>query len=419
MAQYSFIEKKIAKFLESQPWLRDLIKLFYKRFVYLFSQKRYKIKLHNDYSLIDVSRYCNLDAYDAVFFGYYDKTPWSVSNSRLVAHLLRDNRCYIVLFDLESRTHKILTETRAWNYQQGAMLHWLDNDHILFNDYENDLIVVRKFSIISCEIIDTIPFPIQVLHPGKLEYLSLNYRRLSWLRPDYGYFSESSNFQVKQSYENDGIWKIDLLTHQYQLIVKLSDLIAMVDDEFKSAKHKVNHCYYSPDGAHFVFLHRWLNANGKFSRLMCADSDGYNLKILLDFRMISHYSWLDNHRLVIWARTPEYGDSYIVYDISKMSYERLDSGNLSKFGDGHPTSCNENGLIVTDTYPNKGRMRTLMSYNKDSKKVIEIGDFYSPWKFEDEKRCDLHPRWNSNGDRISIDSAHEGKRKTYMILLNK
>ena len=67
-------------------------------------------------------------------FGYYDKCPWDVSGRYLLA--LRAPFCdrspeaedvaTLGLVDLhEGDRFRPFAETRAWNWQQGCMLHWL------------------------------------------------------------------------------------------------------------------------------------------------------------------------------------------------------------------------------------------------------------------------------------------------------
>ena len=67
-------------------------------------------------------------------FGYYDKCPWDVSGRYLLA--LRAPFCdrspeaedvaTLGLVDLhEGDRCRPFAETRAWNWQQGCMLHWL------------------------------------------------------------------------------------------------------------------------------------------------------------------------------------------------------------------------------------------------------------------------------------------------------
>ena len=79
------------------------------------------------------------------FFGYYEISPWSKDGRYFVCletdfqnHMPRiGEKARILLLDLKENTQRILTETQAWNFQQGAMLHWLPsspNNKILFND---------------------------------------------------------------------------------------------------------------------------------------------------------------------------------------------------------------------------------------------------------------------------------------------
>jgi hypothetical protein len=259
-------------------------------------------------------------------------------------------------------------------------------------------------------------WPIQALHPRKTEALSLNYRRLARIRPEYGYDVEVDNFAPDQPVDRDGIWRVDLRSGDSHLIVSLQQLADTAPGrEIAGAEHKVNHAVYSPDGGRFVFMHRWLGPRGKFSRLYCANSDGTGLRLLLDHRMVSHYAWRDESTVLAWARTPEEGDRYYFLDVSTDARETCCPGTLDRFGDGHPSFSPDGQWIVTDTYPDRGRMRRLLLCRPAAGQVTEVGAFHSPWRYEGSTRCDLHPRWSPDGLKISIDSSHAGTRGTYVI----
>ena len=74
--------------------------------------------------------------------------------------------------------------------------------------------------------------------------------------------------------------------------------------------------------------------------------------------------------------------------------------------------------MVFDSYPDKARMKKLYCYNSDDDEVILLGEFFEPFEFYNESRCDLHPRFNKNKSSIYIDSVHTGKRKLYKLSLN-
>jgi hypothetical protein len=131
--------------------------------------------------------------------------------------------------------------------------------------------------------------------------------------------------------------------------------------------------------------------------------------------MVSHYAWRDEKTLLVWARTLAEGDRYYLLDVTTDAREVCCPGRLDRFGDGHPSYSPVGEWVVTDTYPDRGRMRRLLLWRPAMDEVIEVGAFHSPWRYDGPTRCDLHPRWSADGLRISIDSAHEGVRGTYVI----
>jgi Tol biopolymer transport system component len=172
---------------------------------------------------------------------------------------------------------------------------------------------------------------------------------------------------------------------------------------------------YSPAGTKFVFMHRWISSQGKFSRLYVANKDSSDLRLLLDDRMVSHYSWRDEEHLLTWARTKEAGDHYYLINVITGKWEIIGEGVLDIYGDGHPSYSPDRRWILTDSYPDRARQQHLILYEVATGKLIEIGRFLAPLQFSGSYRCDLHPRWSPDGKMISIDSSHEGKRMTYIL----
>jgi hypothetical protein len=297
------------------------------------------------------------------------------------------------------------------------MAQWLDIDgveSVVFNDAVQRSLVCRIVTLDGRE--RSLAWPVQALHPRKAQALSLNYRRLARIRPEYGYDVEVDNFSPDQPLDRDGIWRVDLRSGDSNLIVSLQQLADTVPrPEMAGAEHKVNHVVYSPGGGRFVFMHRWIGPRGKYSRLYCANPDGSGLRLLMDNRMVSHYAWRDDSTILAWARAPEDGDRYYLIDLATDARETCCPGTLDRFGDGHPSFSPDGQWIVTDTYPDRGRMRRLLLCSPPAGRVIEVGAFHSPWRFDGPARCDLHPRWSPDGQRISIDSSHEGIRGTYVV----
>jgi hypothetical protein len=166
---------------------------------------------------------------------------------------------------------------------------------------------------------------------------------------------------------------------------------------------------YSPSGNHLVFLHRCLHSKGKKDRLYFIRDDGTDLRLLLDDDMVSHYSWISDYQLIVYARTKINENGYYLIDTDSAKVTPI-AEELWHWGDGHPTIGNERDFFITDTYPDRARMQHLFLYDIRSKHYEEITRLYAAVRFNGEKRCDFHPRLSPDNHFISIDSIEKGKR---------
>ena len=421
MKSYNLFERAIAKTLDSFPQLKQVTKTTYQHLNYwYYGDRNFQLALHPQVNIYTPFQWSKTESESGeLFFGYYDKTPWSSDMSRFVCHRLKDNtKVEIVVLDRHEQKTTVVGTSATWSSQQGSMVQWLPasgGQQIIFNDLVEGKLAARIVSLTE-KTEKIVYFPIQTIHPNGKEALSLNYKRLDRLRPEYGYAVAASNFSSDQSLSEDGIWKVDLESETGELIISLETLIAhQPRPEMTNADHKVNHIMYSPQGTRFVFMHRWIGNQGKFSRLYVADADGSNLRLLLDDRMVSHYSWRDEEHLLAWARTKEKGDRYYLINIIIGNKEVVGEGILDIYGDGHPSFSPNKRWILTDTYPDKSRKQHLLLYEVATEKLVEVGSFFAPLKFSNAKRCDLHPRWIPDGNAISIDSTYEGQRGTYIL----
>ena len=411
----------IANILESLQVVRDIVKRSYHRINYLwYSEPDFTHALHRKVTLIAPEVWAGVKALNGqLFFGYFDKSPWTFDMEKALFHqILCPDIAKIVVLDRKGRLVNIVGSSRAWNLQQGTMAQWLPATHgkkVIYNDLVGDRL--------GCRIVDShssrqvsLAWPVQALHPSGEKFLSLNYRRLARLRPDYGYFKRVDNFSENQALDQDGIWEVSIKSGKGELIVSLSQLKNNRSKHtMRGCQHKVNHLLYSPGGDHFVFMHRWIGSKGKWSRLYITDSTGGHLRILLDDRMVSHYCWKDQYHLLAWARTNECGDHYYLINVIDGSRTLVGDRVMDAFGDGHPSFSPNRQFIITDTYPDKARQRHLLMYNIASGELTQIGRFFAPWRFDGMDRCDLHPRWSPDGNMISIDSSHLGVRRSYFI----
>lgn len=427
MTAFSSTERRLAGLLDAFPAVKRVVKAMYQRGSYVLSSygSSARCELASGADLMSQAAWAGAAEDELLdmeqFFGYYDTVPWSRDQNLLLGHRVerRERAAQLLVYDKGKHTVRELARTVAWNVQQGSMAQWMpDGKSVIFNDVIDRKLVARIVFLDGTERV--VAWPIQALHPNGCTALSINYRRLARIRPEYGYDVEVENFSRFQNASADGIWRVDLRHGEARLIVSLAGLMEHAPRrEMVRAEHKVNHALYSPAGTRIVFMHRWIGAHGKFSRLYCTSDDGADLKLLLDDRMVSHYAWQGEDTLLAWARTARDGDRYYSLNVSTGCIDVVGRGVLDRFGDGHPSFSPDRRWIVTDSYPDRARRRHLLLFHPATNQLVHVGSFFAPWRYDGPIRCDLHPRWSPDGRLISIDSAHEGIRRSFVVDVSK
>ncbi len=406
---FNGIEKKIARFVSSSPYLKRLLKFGYQSLHLGLSGTQFKTKfrLKSGWTIKRVQVLFDSKRY-ADFFGYFDVSPWNDSQSHILNHIYDkyEKKLMVSCHNIKTGQNYNVASTDAYNWQQGSRLQWVSNEDFIFNDYQNGKFIARLFNQQGC--LDEFEFPLQVLHPNRLGFLSINYARLKDYRPDYGYDGHDSRFSNIKD-ENDGIWFYDFKMKNVQQIVNLSELKSQVH-ESNVGSHKVNHCLFSPDGAKFVFMHRFLLNGRRVSRLFLWEDN--KLNFIFESAVISHYCWINNEELFTWLEK-DGKESYYIVNVVTGIINPYANQEVSYWGDGHPSYCD--GKIVMDTYPNRQRYQTLRVLDLTTNNYEVVAELYAPLIFNEVRRCDLHPRWSPNGKSISVDSLHEGTRHQYII----
>lgn len=359
------------------------------------------------------------------FFGYYDKSPVNIDGDHVVYHSSKystykkpnsDIPIEITLQKLSTGKVLLNIPSYAYNWQQGCRTQWLNADFFIFNDFDavHQRYIARVWSLSSLKEVKTFDSPVQDSYQTDY-FLSLNYRRIISLRPDYGYrnLSTMKKGELKNK-DNDGIWKIDYGSGETALFASFLSICAVsYKNEFDSAIHKVNHIMISPNGKKFIFLHRYYTGQRRFDRLLLADSYTAEMKVLADYEMVSHCSWINDETILGYLRGPNKKDAYWLIDINTGNFTSAVGGKLDQYGDGHPYVHGD--WFVTDTYPDKARIQHLFLGNLKTNDTKEIGDFFHGFKYSGEARCDLHPRMSPDGKWAFIDSVFSGHRKLYRM----
>ena len=343
------------------------------------------------------------------FFGYYDKP--CIEYQKAIAHRVNSNSLdYNQTIDILVDGKRV-SSSRAWNWQQGCQTTWFNIRSIIHNDFDGKKYISK---IVDINTLDyrVINFPIYSLSKDKTFALSLNFSRLAKLRKDYGYFNLPYDDLMDD--KKDGIFYVDIRKNSSELFLSLDEIKHFRPKaNMEGAVHKVNHIDISPNDKRAIFLHRWFKNKKKYTRLLCVDLATKKLTLLCDNDMVSHMTWVNNSKVFGYLRGKNNKDGYFFIDMHGNQRQLVH--DLLK-DDGHPTVYDER-YIVTDTYPDYTCKSKLLLIDTKNEEVSVIGEFYSGKKYQNDKRCDLHPRRDQYG--LTIDSVALGKRNIFKIDISK
>lgn len=381
------------------------IKEIVRHILFYFKKKRYKIKIYCGSKLTPVREISDKE----LFYGYYDKSP--EHNGKILFHEMNDGFVNIIVKDISTGRENVIAKSKAYNWQLGTRAMWINDDNIVYNDFEDGKYVSRLFSLSEGLIVKTFPKAIQDYSTQGF-FLGVNYQRLRSYAKEYGYYClpELSEKEFND-YEHDGIWKIDSKTGEYILLLSIQQVMNCdKEDRFDKGKHFVNHVMISPDGDSFIFIHRYYVGKERYDRLMYYDFK--ELKCIMKEKHQSHYCWLDNSVVFGYG---EYQKKWGFHKINVLdgTVEKCDKLTKIHPKDGHPTVHGD--WIVVDSYPYLDRMQILSAYNFSSNKYVDILELFHDLKHKGYDRCDLHPRFSKDGGRVFLDTIYLGKRMLCFI----
>jgi hypothetical protein len=406
---------KLKQRLHKLPFIKKIVKKLYLYFHYYTNMRSSKLLCGNKVTCDNLE----------TFFGYYDKSPENETGEFLIYQITQKSHEYpspqkkvqVVLQNVNDGKCTYF-DTRAYNWQQGAKLMWVDKYKFIFNDYDfkNNIYISKLVDALSLKIVCEYDFPIY--DSGSEFAYTLSFEKLLEVRPDYCY----RNIRDKNclsNIEDDGIFLCNLNTNSKELIISISNIIELhYNKTMDQAKHWFNHIMIGPKKDKFIFLHRWESSDlVKFDALILSDKYGNNIKCLVDDGMVSHCYWRNNDEIIAYMRTLKSGDKYYNINVNSGEISVLGEGIIDKFGDGHPVVYND--IMYFDTYPDKSRYKQLYSYDLRNSELKLLGDFFEPIRYYEESRCDLHPKISLNGKSLYFDSTHENKRLLYKLSINE
>jgi hypothetical protein len=365
-----------------------------------------------------------------LFATYYGINSWS-ADQRYVTVLetpikyrlpTEKDPATLGLVDLETNEFIPLAKTRAWNFQQGCMAHWLGtfpNSRIIYNDMVDGKYVSIIMDVHTKRKLKTIPYPVCAVSPNGKEAVSINFSRLRITREAYGYGGDGQDARLSVQFpKDDGLFLVDLDTGKARLLVSVHDVKEQVPKVPEEGIGYFNHVLFSREGGKIFWLSRAIpNRN---TTAFTVNRDGSNLRCCFpDGWGGSHFDWLNEDDLLITAKYKAKSDGHILFTVGRNNYRRLGNGLLDY--DGHGAFSPDGKWMVTDTYPSKALYeQKLYLMNMKTEAVLPLGRYVHPPVFRKNGKdaaCDLHPRWSPKGDMIGFNSVRTGQRQAYIIKL--
>ncbi len=395
-----------------------------------------------------------------MFFGFHDICPWAPHGQTLLALRLAPewqsmadtiNPAEICLWDSENGEIEVVGTTACWNFQQAARQQWLPDGtgRFCFN-------TLNDAGECAAEIVDplsrsrkTIPGGLYAVAPGAEWGVAPDFGVLAKRWPAYGYAS-LKDLPSPQDPASFGITRVDLDTGIGEILISLKDVLDHWDGDPRGSPqgdgHFLTHPSISPNGKKITFLHRFFAEDeGSFTRLLVCNADGTGLRVLAEEK-VSHFDWLDDETLLVWARFTGGGlaqmrangtlNSPLIRPAVNLarkftgrwkkrilaeSYFALPidgSGDRRKYGwpaldaDGHPMVARSHDWVVTDMYPDSSGTLPLILWNDRSGERIDVARLTDGVLTGDsDAKCDLHPRWDRSETRIAVDCCDRGLRR--------
>ena len=373
---------------------------------------------------------------------YFGINSWSPDLRYVLAletevngRLSRENEpCTLGVIDTQDGNRFIpVTETRAWNFQEAAMAHWLPwgEDMIAFNDYRDGKFVAVVMNWRTKEE-RVVPHPIAAVSPDGRKAVSLNYARIRLTRPGYGYAGKGQDPLVGEAWpEDDGLWYVDLMTGEAKLIVPIAKIRDVAPPVGPNGLFYFCHTVISRDGERIFWLGRGIDwydpvkekAGPWSTTAFTCRTDGSDIRLCFDGKNWggSHFSWRDGKSMVVTVYPKEYPGArgHVTFTVGDEAHPHRLAPIALDF-DGHCTWSADGEWMSSDGYIDETGKRNWLLMRAEDEAVVPVGSFFVPEAYRGgDWRCDLHGRWRPDGRQLGFNSVHEGSRQIYVIDLGE
>ncbi len=375
------------------------------------------------------------------FFGYYGISPWNKSQTRMLClesefndRLPREGEAAgVCVLDVATGRIEVVSDTRSWNMQQGAMLLWNPKNpdtEFFYNDIVDGVL---------CSVLYNLKTGEKKLYPPLSgtartgDYLpSVSYGRVSRMRAVVSYGGVKDPNPTVKHPDNDGVYLVDINTGERKLLVsykRAADSIAPKFPVIRDRDMWIEHVQLSPDGKRLMFMPRTYGEIGGSKDLQTAmytiNIDGTDMREVSPYDgLAGHYDWRNNDELVVTTNPPALGIPggklhVLVKDDGKQNFRLI--SKLPFGGGSHCCFDNSGRWMVTN---NKNRSAEsfvdevwLWDAEKDKTYLLVGMDMQQSRFMDGDTRCDIHPRWSPDNTMICVDAIDPETKTRQMFVI--
>ena len=378
--------------------LKIILKFTNYYFLYFFYQKKYQnIKFKK----------CH------VFFGYHDKINLNSYNKILLhkVYKSKDNQelmAEVGYYDLLENELKTFDTTSAWSWQLGSQLQWIGNtQNVIYNSYYNNEPVSKIYSPKNNSVLKFLPYHIfNTSNNGEIG-IFIDFIRLGNFRRGYGY----NNKKVNQKY--NGFKLLNISNSSVIFDYSIEQICKQVNVLYSKDLY-LNHFVFSPDDKKISFYLINNKNKNRFVTLIIFDIENNFFIRLKELNQVSHLCWKNNEEILVTS-----SKDLKKFNLVKLNLKKREKTFIEKFMNGHDfhlmiNPVNQN-LLLIDYYPNLFNLQIVLVYDLENNKILLEEKIKSHWSNSGYDRCDLHSKWNINGDKILIDLMSHLKREIKII----
>ena len=376
------------------------------------------------------------------FFGYIghvQNIPWSGDDRYILAlrtsfqdHLPDVTEpADVVLIDTVQHDRVIkLTETRAWNPQQGTMFYWnpeAPETQFFFNDRdpESGRVFCVLFDISKPEgrqrvrefRFENTPFGNSGVAQQGGAFLGINYGRLDWLRRVTGYKGAYDWSRRVKHPDYDGIFRVDTETGQARLLVSfktLAEYLLPQNPLIEETALFINHTLWNREGDRIFFFVRgnFGQRERRINASFVMDADGKNLRPM-QRHIGGHPEWDYGRRMI-----GREGDRQILFDTDRqLVVGQLGTPELFPDPEGDIALSPDGNWFVNGFKDRQAQANFYSIYRRsDGASVRSQGYSIGNW-LSGDLRQDPSPCWNRASNQILVPGlAKDGKSRQLFLL---